>query len=69
MTHTRPLGPFAILFEPRAIPAAARQKKPSPNVTNSQRSTTSLETPEERKQRRADKLLAFHPMHSHNFAQ
>lgn len=52
----RPLGPFAILYEPRAIPnskAAPKKTGPKPNLPKTQQAAMALETPQERALRHA----------------
>ncbi len=47
---------FSFLFEPRRQPAPIKPKKRNPNVSNSQRSVTALETASERALRRMKEL-------------
>ena len=53
LSFNKPLGPFAILYEDRAITDSAIPKKYSrPWPTKAERSAISFETPEERTERR-----------------
>lgn len=52
----RPLGPFAILYEPRAVPnsiATPKKRGPKPNLPKAQQAAMALETPQERALRHA----------------
>lgn len=53
-TFNRPLGPFAVLYEPRSAPSCAGAPK-AKRVTKSktEQSAISLETPEQRRDRQA----------------
>ena len=54
-TFNRPLGPFAVLYEARAvIPTKPPQKTPRTNGSKALQSAISLMTPEERKARRVE---------------
>lgn len=53
---TRPLGPFAILYQQRSIPnskAAPKKTGPKPNLSKTQQAAQALETPQERALRHA----------------
>jgi len=52
MNFTKPLGPFAILYEPRNTPAPAPIKK-NKYKTKKERAVIALETPLERRTRHA----------------